>query len=101
MEAFPKSSGATSQVVMGTETKPISAETPGPMENDMNLFRKSRGDSRKQIPPGGVFLESFVSQELQAVQILVKTCSYILCNLAATDSAPNLSWQSRAISSGK
>jgi hypothetical protein len=38
---------------MGTETKPISAETPGPIENDMNLFRKSRGDSRKQIPPRG------------------------------------------------
>ena len=55
IEAFPKSSGATSQVVMGTETKPINADIPGPMVKDMNLFRKSQGDSRKQIPPMSVF----------------------------------------------
>jgi len=29
IEAFPKSSGATSQVVMGTETKPINADIRG------------------------------------------------------------------------
>ena len=47
IEAFPKSSGATSQVVMGTETKPINADIPGPMENVRNLLKKSCADSGK------------------------------------------------------
>lgn len=47
IEAFPKSSGATSQVVMGTEIKPINADIPGPKENVKNFLKKSCADSGK------------------------------------------------------
>jgi hypothetical protein len=47
MEALPKSSGATSQVVIGTEIKLIIAETPGPIEKAINLFKKSLAVSAK------------------------------------------------------